>query len=132
MDERKSRLKARTAKWNEVPERQVEPHILEAYRTAEAYVGVLTSLTFSHNELWNIYTHLIGALFLPPIVVGAMRVLSDPRFHNVSAPDYVILGLYFLSAEACLIFSATYHLMKDHSTRVEDFWHGLDLLGIVE
>jgi adiponectin receptor len=60
-----------------------------------------------------------------------MRVLSDPRFLNVSDIDYVMFGLYFVIAEACLAFSATYHLMQDHSQKVEEFWHGMDLLGIV-
>jgi adiponectin receptor len=34
-------------------------------------------------------------------------------------------------AEICLILSALYHLLQSHSHQVEQFWHGMDLLGIV-
>ena len=120
-------------KWHEVPEWQIDSrYILSGYRPAKAdYVGVFTSLTFLHNETCNVYTHLLGALLLPLIAFAFMRVLSEPRFLNVSEIDYVMFGLYVVGAEACLVFSATYHLMQDHSQKVEEFWHGMDLLGIV-
>lgn len=125
MEAPKNRLKAeaRTVKWHEVPEWQIDnKHILSGYRPANAdYLGVFTSLTFLHNETCNVYTHLIGALLLPLLTIAFMRVLSDPRFLNVSEADYIMFGLYFVVAEACLLFSATYHLMQDHSQEVEEF-----------
>ena len=60
-----------------------------------------------------------------------MRVFPDSRFLHVSEMDYFMFGLYLVVAEACLVFSAAYHLMQDHSPKVEEFWHGMDLLGIV-
>lgn len=127
------KAEARTVKWHEVPEWQIDSrYILSGYRPAKAdYVEVFTSLTFLHNETCNVYTHLIGALLLPLVAFAFMRVLSDPRFLNVSQIDYVMFGLYFVGAEACLVFSATYHLMQDHSEKVGEIWHGMDLLGIV-
>lgn len=95
------------------------------------YLEILTSLTFLHNETCNVYTHLVGALLLPLIATAFMRVLSEPQFLNVSGTDYVMFGIYFWCAECCLIFSATYHLVGPHSHDVEQFWHRMDLLGIV-
>jgi hypothetical protein len=45
--------------------------------------------------------------------------------------DYAMFGIYFWCSEVCLILSALYHLMQPHSYQVEQFWHGMDLLGIV-
>lgn len=42
-----------------------------------------------------------------------------------------MFGLFFVVAETCLVSRATYHLMQGHSERVEEVWHGMDLLGIV-
>lgn len=127
------KTEVRTLKWHEVPKWQVDSiYIFSGYRPANAdYLEVFSSLTFLHNETYNVYTHLIGALLLPLIACATMRVLSDPQFLNVLVIDYVMFGLYFVVAEACLIFSTTYHLMQDHSQKVKEFWHGMDLLGIV-
>lgn len=126
------KAEAQTVKWNEVPEWQIDSrYILSGDRPAKAdYLGVFTSLTFLHNETCNVYTKLLGTLLLPLIASASMRLLFDPRFLNVSEMDYAMFGLYFVVAEACLVFSATYHLMRDNSQKVEQFWHGMDLLGI--
>ncbi|KAG8664346.1 uncharacterized protein FPOAC1_013684 [Fusarium poae] len=42
-----------------------------------------------------------------------------------------MFSVFFCSAEICLIFSAMYHLMGCLSHEREQFWHRLDLLGIV-
>lgn len=125
--------KARTVTWYEVSEWQRDnKYILSGYRPEKAdYREILTSLTFLHNETCNVYTHLVGALVLPLIATAFMRVLSEPRFLNVSGTDYVLFGIFFCCAECCLIFSAAYHLFGPHSHEVEQFWHRLDLLGIV-
>ena len=125
--------KASTVTWDEIPEWQRDnKHILSGYRTERAdYLEILTSLTFLHNETCNVYTHLVGALLLPLIATTYMRVLSEPQFLDVSGTDYVMFGIFFWCAEGCLIFSATYHLVGPHSPAVEEFWHQMDLLGIV-
>lgn len=124
---------ARTVTWHDISEWQRDnKYILSGYRPAKAnYLEILTSLRFLRNETCDVYTHLVGALLLPLIATAFMRILSEPQFLNVSGTDYVMLGIFFWCAECCLIFSAMYHLMGSHSHDVKQFWHRVDLLGIV-
>lgn len=124
---------SRTATYQEISEWQFDnKFILSGYRREKAdYLEVLGSLGFLHNETCNVYTHLIGALLLPLVAAIFLRHLAEPQFSDVSAVDYSMFGIYFVCAETCLILSTLYHLMQPHSHRVEQFWHGMDLLGIV-
>lgn len=125
--------KPRTIAWNEVADWQFDnKYILSGYRPENGdYLEVLASLTFLHNETCNVYTHLIGALILPILAPLVLRLLSQPQFLNVSSMDYAAFGVYFWCAEICLVLSSLYHLIQPHSHRVDLFWHGMDLLGIV-
>ncbi|PNP46597.1 hypothetical protein THARTR1_10714 [Trichoderma harzianum] len=125
--------KPRTVSWQEVAEWQFDnKYILRGYRPENGdYLEVLASLTFLHNETCNVYTHLIGALILPILAPVVLRLLAQPQFLNVSSMDYAAFGVYFWCAEICLVLSALYHLIQPHSHRVDLFWHGMDLLGIV-
>ncbi|UKZ79326.1 hypothetical protein TrVFT333_007076 [Trichoderma virens FT-333] len=125
--------KPRTVTWQEISEWQFDnKYILSGYRPENAdYLEIFTSLTFLHNETCNVYTHLIGALLLPLITPAFLWFLAEPRFFNVSSMDYAMFGVYFWCAEICLVLSALYHLIQPHSHRIELFWHGMDLLGIV-
>lgn len=124
---------SRTVKRHEVSEwQQDNKFILTGYRPENAnYLDIITSLTFLHNETCNVYTHLIGALLLPFIATASLRILSEPQFFNVSGTDYIMFQIFFWSAESCLVFSTLYHLLGPHSHGVEQFWHRMDLLGIV-
>lgn len=132
-DTNRPRAKARTVTWKQISEWQFDnKYILSGYRPEKAnYLEILTSLTFLHNETCNVYTHLIGALVLPLVAGTFLRYLAEPQFLNVSSMDYTMFGIYFWCAEICLVLSALYHLMQPHSHDVEQFWHGMDLLGIV-
>jgi adiponectin receptor len=127
------KAKPRTVTWQEIAEWQFDnKYILSGYRSAKAdYLEIFTSLTLLHNESCNVYTHLIGALLLPLVATTFQRHLAEPHFLHVSFMDYAIFGIYFWCAEICLVLSAHYHLMQPHSHQVEQFWHGMDLLGIV-
>ncbi|KAL4961994.1 hemolysin-III protein [Aspergillus stella-maris] len=108
------KAKARTVTWQEISEWQFDnKYILSGYRPAKAdYLEIFTSLTFLHNESCN-------------------RYLAEPQFLNVSFMDHTMFGIYFWCAEVCLVLSALYHLIQPHSHQVEQFWHGMDPLGIV-
>ncbi|KAJ5461033.1 uncharacterized protein N7458_002585 [Penicillium daleae] len=127
------KAKVRTITWQEICEWQFDnKYILSGYRPAIAdYLEIFNSLTFLHNEACNVYTHLIGALLLPIVAITSLRYLAEPQFHNLSSMDYAIFGIYFWCAEICLVLSALYHLIQPYSHQVEQFWHGMDLLGIV-
>ena len=128
-----SKPRARTVTRLEAAEWQVDNnYILSAYRPEKAdYLEILTSLTFLHNETCNVYTHLIGSVLLPFFATVVLRYLVAPQFRDVSSMDYAMFGLYFWCADVCLVLSALFHLMQSHSHNVEQFWHGMDLLGIV-
>lgn len=116
-----------TAKWQ-----RDNKYILSGYRRENPYyLEILASLVFLHNETCNVYTHLVGVVLLPFVATTATRSLSQPQFLNVMSIDYTMFGIFFWSAECCLIFSAVYHLVGPHSHQVEQFWHRMDLLGIV-
>lgn len=127
------KAKARTVTCQEISEWQIDnKYILSGYRPEEAdYLQIFTSLTFLHNETCNVYTHLVGALFLPLVATAVLQYLGKPQFINVLFIDYAIFGIYFWCAAVCLILSTLYHLIQPHSHQVEQFWHGMDLLGIV-
>ncbi|KAE8399987.1 hemolysin-III protein [Aspergillus pseudonomiae] len=124
---------ARTVTWHEVSEWQFDnKYILSGYRPANAdYLVIFTSLAFLHNETCNVHTHLIGALLLPLVATTFLWYLGEPQFLNVSSMDHAMFRVYFWCAEICLALSALYHLMQPHSHQVEQFWHGMDLLGII-
>ncbi|EED11851.1 adiponectin receptor, putative [Talaromyces stipitatus ATCC 10500] len=123
----------RTVTWQKISEWQFDnQYILRGYRLPKAdYLEILFSLTFLHNESCNVYTHLIGALLLPLVAATLLRYLAEPQFVNVSSMDYSMFGIYLGCAEICLVLSTLYHLMQPHSHQVEQFWHGMDLLGVV-
>ncbi|KAI4864382.1 hemolysin-III protein [Hypoxylon rubiginosum] len=107
-------------------------YIFSGFRPEKAdYLEILTSLTSLHNETCNVYTHLVGALLLPLIATAFMRVLSEPQFLNVSGIDFFMFRIFFWSAECCLILSTAFHLLGSHSQGAEQFWHRMDLMGIV-
>jgi adiponectin receptor len=94
------------------------------------YKDIFLSLTYLHNEGCNIYSHSIGAILVWPAAYVYMQILPEPQYDNVLPADYVMFIIFFLSAEFCLLSSATYHLMQPHSHEVEQFWHRMDLTGI--
>ena len=128
-----SKAKARTVTWQEISAWQLDnKYILSGYRPEKAdCLEIFTSLTFLHNETCNVYTHRVGALLLPFVATAFLRCLAEPQFLNVSSMGYAMFGIYFWCAEMCLVLSTLYHLMLPHSRHVEQFWHGMDLLGIV-
>lgn len=128
-----SKAKSRTVTCKEISKWQWDnQYILRGYRPEKAdYWDIVVSLTFVHNETCNIYTHLVGALILPFVATVTMRYLGEPQFHNVLSTDYTMFSIFFWCAEVCLILSVLFHMMQPHSHQVEQFWHGMDMLGII-
>lgn len=123
----------RTLKWHDIPKwRQDNEYILTGYCFLEADDRqIIRRLTFLHNETCNVYTHLIGAVLLPLFANTVLRNMYGVLYIDVTRTDFVMFSVFFCSAEICLIFSTTYHLMGSHSPEREQFWHRMDLLGII-
>jgi adiponectin receptor len=104
--------------WGDLsPWRQDNHYITSGYRAqSNSYTKSWKSLLYLHNETVNIYTHLIGALFIFVSGIALYSTLS-PR--------------YFAGAVACLGMSATYHTIQNHSHEVAVWGNKLDYLGIV-
>ncbi|EGU72168.1 hypothetical protein FOXB_17323, partial [Fusarium oxysporum f. sp. conglutinans Fo5176] len=70
----------RTVALHDIPGwRRENKYILAGYRHMEAdYLQVIKSLSFLHNETCNVYTHLIGAVLLPPYATAILRTISGP------------------------------------------------------
>jgi adiponectin receptor len=124
---------AQTVIWDELDHWQRDNrYIRRGYRSGTAnFPEILASLTFVHNETCNVYTHLTGALLLPCLAITHMQLLSESRFSGVTGADYFMFGLFFWTAECCLIISTLYHLNMSHSEHGEQFWLRMDLLGII-
>ena len=123
----------RTVTWEAAREWQRDnKYIRRGYRPGTANLtDLLASMTFLHNETCNVYTLLIGAILLPLLAPTYMRVLSDTRLSTVTTGDYLMFGLFFGTAECCLVLSTLYHLNMSHSRAAEQFWLRMDLLGII-
>ncbi|KIW32987.1 uncharacterized protein PV07_04492 [Cladophialophora immunda] len=93
----RSEANPRTVTWQEIPEWQLDnEYILGGHRREKAdYLDILTSVTFLHNETYNVHTHLSGAVLLPLVAAAFLRSLPEPQFLNVSSLDYAMLGIYF-------------------------------------
>jgi adiponectin receptor len=121
---------ARTVTWHDIDEwRRDNKFILAGYRPPGDFWQAFESLTFLHNETCNVCTHLIGAVVLPLFASDVLRAMSASQY--TKRTDFVMFGVFFISAEICLVFSASYHLLESHSYKVERLWHQMDLLGIV-
>ncbi|UNI13735.1 hypothetical protein JDV02_000451 [Purpureocillium takamizusanense] len=80
-----------------------------------------------HNETANIWSHLLGALY---ILVKLFNFMHG-RALTVHATDAIAVALFFLSCVACFLMSASYHCLSDHSPGINRLGNQLDHLGIV-
>lgn len=60
-----------------------------------------------------------------------MQLLSESRLSGITGADYFMFGLFFWTAECCLVISTLYHLNMSHSQDGEQFWLRMDLLWII-
>lgn len=100
---------------------KINPHILKGYRFSEGPWACVRSVVSVHNELFNIWSHLIG-LF---IVVG-IAFYFYPRHWNFSyatSGDNIVAAMFFIAAAKCLVCSCIWHTMNSisHQTLLERF-----------
>ena len=124
--------KALLVLWDDLPGwQQDNQYIHGGYRPASAsYWTSFRSLGYVHNESFNIYSHLLGAVLFTAISVMLYSTLES-RYPAASKADVVAFGCFFVGAAVCLGMSATYHTIANHSPEVSSLGNKLDYVGIV-
>ena len=96
---------------------------------SHSYLESLRSCFYIHNETGNIYSHLLAMLWMVVLPI-AFYPYAKEHYPSASGDDWTVFGLYFLGGALCFGLSIAYHAFSDHSHRVHDAYHRLDLLGI--
>ena len=119
-------------KWSELPAWRQDNHFIHAYyrETSNSFLISLQSLTYLHNETVNIYTHFVGSLAFMCISVPLYLALA-PRYGSAATGDVLAFSCFFAGAALCLGMSGSYHLIANHSPRVNKIGNKLDYVGIV-
>ncbi|KAK6810456.1 hypothetical protein RU639_013769 [Aspergillus parasiticus] len=118
--------------WDQLPSWQRDnQYILSGYRTASnSFRRSFASLAYVHNESVNIYSHLVPAILLLFISLTLHASLTA-RYASVSTADTIALGCFVLGAVLCLVISATFHTVQNHSSHVARIANQMDYIGIV-
>lgn len=82
-----------------------------------------------HTETWNIWTHIFGVVMFCSIalyvyVSGLSKISLLPWY------EQLIIGVFFLSAIACLSLSSLFHTFNNHSEDVARLFCRMDYSGI--
>jgi adiponectin receptor len=118
--------------YHEIPEwYQDNEFICHGYRPVSNSTHACFASLFSlHNETVNIYSHLIpGILFL--VAEGLVYWHLHTKYPNATISDHLIFAFFLLTAVICLVTSATYHTLTNHSKNVSNLWLRLDFVGII-
>ncbi|XP_062857318.1 membrane progestin receptor beta [Trichomycterus rosablanca] len=115
-----------TVKVSDVPALFREPYILSGYRpTGQQWRCYVLSLFQSHNELLNVWTHL---LTIPAVL---LRFWFFAASTNLTCDASLLpLCLYVLSVLTYLSCSATAHLLQSHSELSHYSFFFLDYVGV--
>lgn len=139
--EGKPASKTRLVAFKDLPAwQQDNGYILTAYRPASySFRRSLASIFYVHNEFVNIQTHLIGGLIFagyplylysrPELPPAPLRELPHPS--PWTSADTLAFSCFIAGAVICLLMSATYHTISNHSPHVARVGNKLDYAGIV-
>ena len=118
--------------WDEIPSwQQDNEYILSGYRQATGSLKkCFESLGYVHNETVNIYSHIFGAALFLTAPIYTYRALYL-RYPLATHADVFVFFTFFYGVSACFVLSAIYHIISNHSPKVQKFGNQLDYLGIV-
>lgn len=105
------------------------PHILRGYRFNTTPSECVRSLFGISNELFNIWSHLLGFL----IVLGLAFYIypSGASFSSSSKSDIFVAAIFFAAACKCLVCSTLWHTMASISNQhVMERFACVDYTGI--
>ncbi len=123
---------SRLRSWDEIPSwQQDNQYILSGYRYATgSFKRCFESLGYLHNETVNVYSHVIGAAIFLTAPICTYQALYL-RYPLATEADVFVFSTFFYGVSICFVLSATYHIISNHSPKVQKFGNQLDYLGIV-
>ncbi|KAF3903380.1 hypothetical protein ABW20_dc0106350 [Dactylellina cionopaga] len=90
---------------------KVNSHILSGYRFSEKKLDcVLSAFTHVHNETCNIWTHLLGFVFVLTLAFYLYPASNNFSFYTTA--DKYINALFFIAAAKALACSTVWHTMS--------------------
>ena len=111
---------------------QVNEHIVRGYRFHERKIDCVWSVLSVSNELFNIWSHVIGLVIV--LSIAFYFYPSTTHFSLSSNSDIVIASMFFFAAAKCLVCSTMWHTFNSisHQTLMERFacvdYTGISLL----
>ncbi|KAF5879103.1 putative hemolysin-iii channel protein [Botrytis fragariae] len=109
--------------------------LIEHRPASNSLLTSLWSLCHIHNETKiarsvNIYSHLFGSILFATLPFSLYRQIA-PRYATATIADIVVFSTFFFGVAICFLLSATFHLLANHSKRVNALGNQLDYLGVV-
>lgn len=101
-----------------------------------SYWACVKTIFLLHTETFNIWTHLVGCVFVSILTLSALYIhtftLSGSRIQLSSLPavEKILFSVFAVSAASCLLGSATFHTFTCHSEPTAKFLNKIDYLGI--
>lgn len=109
-------------------------YILRGYRTnCSSFKNIFKSLFYIHNESVNVWSHIIGSLFVVLFFFYIIKLASLLEYNNNDISVYLEtwpLHAFLLCALFCLTASSCYRLMGIYSEKLYNILHRLDYAGI--
>lgn len=119
-------------RWNDLPSwQQDNEFILTGYRPISGSMWKsLASLQHIHNEIVNIYSHLLGAVLFATLPIYVyVRVRNHHSTFQIG--DIISFATFLFGVVLCFSLSASFHTLLNHSEKVAAYWNQFDYLGIV-
>lgn len=89
-------------------------YIINGYRFSLSHLTMFQSIFhFNHNETWNIWTHILGAIAI--LYLGLIYYPSTDAYKHSSVGDNVIMTVFIMAALKCLISSVLWHTYSTYA-----------------
>lgn len=89
---------------------QSNEYIRTGYRFLDSAADCWYSLFYFHNETGNIWTHLLGFIFL--FSVGVYELFFSELMTSIPVNDRIVFLVFFLAACKCLMCSTVWHTLS--------------------
>jgi adiponectin receptor len=86
---------------------RINQYIIHGYRFQPSLTGCACSIFTLSNELFNIWSHLIGLIIV--LTIAFFVYPMSEHFSLATKTDVVIAGIFFAAACKCLICSTIWH-----------------------